>query len=1120
MAFNQQEMEIISRGKELGKSKKDIETAILRFRTGVTAPKEEAPKQASKFTPLSLISTPPDPFETLGDLKQAYIGIGEQLNIAGEKIHETFKDDSLTRGEQLRTSGAAAFKGGARAFGEGVMGLFKTVTTGEQEEAVAGKVGETAQSVVETAPVQDLFERYNKLSPDVKREVDNALGFSEGLVEILTLGTIPRVARPVLDSVISAAEKAQSAVPQDILRNPITRQNVGIFSESPFPREAVDLDTLINQAETSKKSGVGAVREAVEAGSEELSIRERLAGLQPDIKNRISGKPEKLQEYFDVSYARNNLDILPTPLEHAVTYVNDAVSQMETILNETGSAIGKFRQKAADMRVPFQKVQKVEDTFETQLNKLNLEIVDGTIMQKAGTVRRVSGTNDVKVLQELYDDMRVVKQAPNLERLIDLRMAFDGKINFGRSAREVSDSVDPLSRTIRKEIADVAAEVVGKTEAARLKQYSEFMDTFNELRSYTDRRAGGEFLLKRVLSERGGEPRILMQTIKDYTGIDLMDEATMASVATDLIGNARQKGLFRQEIQKAQLDVAALLRGDKMGSAMLFMDFLGKQLAKPEEVFMEAAKRGVKQTDDVPSPAKTESEAVVPEENAVTKRLGNQRGFVANPLARTDVPKSGYAPVFENFPELSTKVLKELEGKSTVSRQFISDLTNKPTLKQPERDLVRAVLDEFDGDKIPVQEFADKVKARLLPLTKEGAEETFDFAGQSTGRGGRYEDIALPPEMRGNVADYAENIYQSPIRNSAGDVHFGGEGFDNYFAHTRIEDMADGQTRRVIEAQSDLFQKGRLEAEPEFAIQKLVSAFSDADKKLLTQIAQENKAKAGSARDFFDAIPDNIIKRIREAGASDSDLLIAAERGFEVVGDEALRLQPYRNTWWERIVREEVRSAAQDGKTKLQFPTGETAMKIEGLGENVRWTTPTEGKSVFDDLTVENMKVGKEAFDGNSDWIITEVLEDGKFKAVPKNVADAQKGIKIIKDKTTNGETVYLVENGAGQRTSHATLKEAEAEKARFLETDRYAEQFDISGKVDTSNPIYKFYEKDVQKYLSKNYNAKKVTDENGVEWVEFTVPKDAGKKPVEAFGVLPFIEGGVAASQLLGEDE
>jgi hypothetical protein len=48
----------------------------------------------------------------------------------------------------------------------------------------------------------------------------------------------------------------------------------------------------------------------------------------------------------------------------------------------------------------------------------------------------------------------------------------------------------------------------------------------------------------------------------------------------------------------------------------------------------------------------------------------------------------------------------------------------------------------------------------------------------------------------------------------------------------------------------------------------------------------------------------------------------------------AQKLQQYNDpTAHFRMVREEIKKAAQDGKTKLQFPTGETAMKIEGLGQ-------------------------------------------------------------------------------------------------------------------------------------------------------------------------------------------
>lgn len=46
-------------------------------------------------------------------------------------------------------------------------------------------------------------------------------------------------------------------------------------------------------------------------------------------------------------------------------------------------------------------------------------------------------------------------------------------------------------------------------------------------------------------------------------------------------------------------------------------------------------------------------------------------------------------------------------------------------------------------------------------------------------------------------------------------------------------------------------------------------------------------------------------------------------------------------------------------------------------------------------------------------------------------------------------------------------------------------EEFDISGKTDTTNPIYRFYEKDLGKYLKSQYDAKPVTDDKGVTWYE-----------------------------------
>lgn len=359
---------------------------------------------------------------------------------------------------------------------------------------------------------------------------------------------------------------------------------------SLFKRPANSVEDAVMQADIaiSRAETPGATRAAAEATAPKLSVQERWVGISPDIKARIAGKQEKLQEYFDVAHARNNSDLAPTPYEYGAAQADKAVQQMETLLNETGGKIGQTRQKLGTYNASFDDIARIENSFTSQLDRLNLEVRNGVIRQKPGTVSKV-GSGDIKVLGGLYSDLLTVKQSPTLTNLIDLRDAFGSKINFAKQAREASNEIDPLSRQLRKEIADTAATIVGPTEAAEVKRFSDFMEAYKDLKSYTDRKAGGEYLLRLVLSGRGGEAREIIQTIKDYTGIDLMDDATMMTIATDVIGNSRQQGLFRQEITKAGLDAASIMRGDAGGAMRLAWDLISKRLVDAEKTFLEAA---------------------------------------------------------------------------------------------------------------------------------------------------------------------------------------------------------------------------------------------------------------------------------------------------------------------------------------------------------------------------------------------------------------------------------------------------------------------------------------------------------------------------------------------------
>lgn len=481
----------------------------------------------------------------------------------------------------------------------------------------------------------------------------------------------------------------------------------------------------------------------------------------------------------------------------------------------------------------------------------------------------------------------------------------------------------------------------------------------------------------------------------------------------------------------------------------------------------------------------------------------------ADPTAPYDAPTlpgqalidaTGFAGPMKAVGGVTLKSLKALASEvktPTVAKQFLLDLSNRAELKQPERDLLRKFIDE-EGDVVDVANFSSKVKSELLPLTtgkpsdfKKGLRDG-EEAPQTW-----YENVVLPDEQRGPIANYSERIYQSPISTSAGDVHFQKNNAPNYFAHTRIEDLPmrgdfrdigggrqtellheKGDTRRVIEIQSDLFQKGRLEGEMRSAqnytpsVSSMQEFLPKSEWETLTKI--QKKVSEGIKKLTLEE--ERTYDRLWEKGIKSYEDSVAARN------TEVAKLEPYRNTWWERIVREEVKQAAKDGKTKLQFPTGETAMKIEGLGSGeVRWTFDNQGPA-----TPSELKVGKEIWESepgigmtNEDapWIITDVLGDGKFKAVPKH----------LKEK------------------SDADLLD---------DLQSYAETFDISGKVDTNHGVYRRYEKNIGPYLMKKYGGKVVTDPQGVKWIELDVPKDAAKLPVEAFGA-----GALGASVLDQED-
>jgi hypothetical protein len=557
MALTQEELQLAQQLKQSGATNAQVAGYIGKIRMGVT-PESIATQIEERKAQTGFIG------ETAEDVWQTVQGLTNVAKDTYQKQKEAFGADQPLADKLTQSIGIGA--GGASGMlGEVFKGGLKTALSQKGEETVKEGAKKVISPIVESKPVQNLISKYESLDPNQKRNVDSLLGVGSFVLDVAGVGLAGR------------GVKTAKTYADDVFAN------LPRFVEPQGLKTADDVVKAI-----SKETPTGKIRAKAEAEAPELSIQEKWLGIEPSFKKKIQDEPEMMSEYINVVKARNEDIDLPSVYEFAGDKARRAVDDMDKLLNSTGSQIGKTRQKLGSYSLDNDMIMAVQDTFANQLTKLNLKLVEGRVVPVAGKVR-IATTAEIKNLQDLMDGINTLKQSPNLTNAIDLRNVFDKNINFAKSAREISNALDPVSKAVRKEIADQTAKIIGKTEAGNLQQYSDFMRAYDELKSFTDRNAGGEYLLRVFLSGRGGDASKVIKTVAEYTGRDLSKDAVMMSLVTDLLANKTQKNLFAQEITKAGVDVARILSGDPTGFISVATDVAKKKILDPENILRKAS---------------------------------------------------------------------------------------------------------------------------------------------------------------------------------------------------------------------------------------------------------------------------------------------------------------------------------------------------------------------------------------------------------------------------------------------------------------------------------------------------------------------------------------------------
>lgn len=277
---------------------------------------------------------------------------------------------------------------------------------------------------------------------------------------------------------------------------------------------------------------------------------------------------------------------------------------------------------------------------------------------------------------------------------------------------------------------------------------------------------------------------------------------------------------------------------------------------------------------------------------------------ISKGLASISKAKTAKEPssIFQGLKTTTTKLLQKFRGlPNEITPQQFNEVINKAQkegIKKVDLDMVRGAAKEVNG-KISLPQLAKDVEVQLVPLTPTPVKSP------------RWANIG---EDYIGDGKYGEIVYQSPIKTSAGDVHFQGrdvvrrgqlskeqrerisqlndnvqfyrrklssasdtrrqslhqsirearreistikesvteetDNFPNYFSHVRYEDMADGKTRKILETQSDLGQKGNILREKERMLGEVHSQLSS--KGVMDELRQVfPKIKASEIDDYI-----------------------------------------------------------------------------------------------------------------------------------------------------------------------------------------------------------------------------------------------------------------------------
>lgn len=266
-------------------------------------------------------------------------------------------------------------------------------------------------------------------------------------------------------------------------------------------------------------------------------------------------KSSKLEKYAKQAEKAVDDYSQPTPMQIAGdTKGGEALNILNNKLAKQGQLKREALGKVGD------KVVEGVPTFRTSLKDALRERVGINIDTQTGEIVNATGRTSKIALDQA--DNKMIKDVINL---------FDS-LGERPTVRQLDDAVDAIQDILYKRKSSTAVPVNGQVEGLLKEftgklnkmvkgvageQYTKANDKFAyfiDIRDKLNKGLGlegqrGAQLMKQLFSPSGEAPRRLFEDVKKLTGIDLVEEATLAKFVMENIGDARQASLLEEVIR-------------------------------------------------------------------------------------------------------------------------------------------------------------------------------------------------------------------------------------------------------------------------------------------------------------------------------------------------------------------------------------------------------------------------------------------------------------------------------------------------------------------------------------------------------------------------------------------